>query len=129
MQKTELKIGGEYLVPVVVTEVKNAYIRCELAGAKGAMTFLFPHDVTAGFLPASEVKQNKKRRKSTEASKKREARGGPVVCVTEDDEAVYVVDSDDPKRIIRSFDKDMGTSVAQVYALSVADFINKHWTN
>jgi hypothetical protein len=129
MPKTELKIGGEYLVPVVVTEVKKAYIRCELAGSKGAMPFLFPHDVTAGFLPASEAKQNKKCRKSTEASKKREARVGHIVVVEEDDESVHVVTTGSPKRIIRSYGKNLGTNVAQVLALAAAVSINKLWTD
>lgn len=127
MQKTELKIGGKYLVPVVVTEVKNAFVSCELAGSNGAMTFLFPHDITAGFLPATEAKQNKKCRKRTEASKKREASGGHVVLVEEDDENVYVVTTGSPKRIIHSYGKHMGTDVAQALALSAAYTINKYW--
>ena len=129
MPKTELKIGGEYLVPVVVTEVKNAYIRCELAGSKEATTFLFPHDVTAGFLPASEAKQNKKCRKSTEASKKREASRGPIVRVLETENAFFVVTTGEPHRVLSTYFKLHGPHAAQVLAKTTAEEINKLWND
>lgn len=127
MPKTELKTGGEYLVPVVVTDVKKAYIRCELAGSKGAMTFLFPHDITTGFLPASEAERNKKCRKSTEASKKREASGGPVVRVEETEHAFFVVTTGEPHRVLSTYFKQHGPNAAQVLAKTTAEEINKLW--
>lgn len=129
MPKTELKIGGEYLVPVVVTDVKNAYIRCELAGSKEATTFLFPHDITAGFLPASEAERNKKCRKSTEASKKREASGGGVVRVEETENAFFVVTTGEPHRVLIPYFKHHGAQAARVLARTTAEEINKLWTD
>ena len=117
MQKTELKIGGEYLVPVVVTDVKKAYIRCELAGSKGAMTFLFPHDIAAEFLPASE------------ASKKRAPSGGPVVRVEETDHAFFIVTTGEPSRVLSTYFKHHGPNAAQVLAKTTAEEINKLWND
>lgn len=125
MSKTELKIGGEYLVPVVVTEVKKLYVCCELAGSKESITFLFPLDVTAGFLPASEAKQNKKCRKSTKASPKREASGGPVVRVEETENAFFVVTTGEPRRVLSTYFKHNGPHTAKVLARTTAEEINK----
>lgn len=114
-------------MPVVVTEVKKRYVRCELAGSKEAITFLFPQDVTAGFLPATDAKKNKKCRKSTEASQNPVASVAHVVLVEEDEESIHVVTTGSPKRVIRSFGKHMGTDVAQTLALAAATDINKPW--
>ena len=129
MPKIELKIGGEYLVPVVVTNVKKTYVTCELAGSKGAMTVLFPHDITDGFRPASEAERNKKNRKSTEASPKREASGGHVVRVEETEHAFFVVTTGEHHRVLSTYFKHHGPHVAKVLARTTAEEINKLWND
>ena len=113
--------------------VQNLFVklweRRDTLGSKEAITFLFPLDVTAGFLPAPRKKQNKKCRKSTEATKKREASGGPVVRVEETENAFFVVTTGEPHRVLSTYFKHHGPHAAKVLARTTAEEINKLWND